>query len=273
MKLHELNNLTDNFPSTEKFPAIFVGHGSPMNAIEENDFTRNLKLIGKNLPKPKAILVISAHWQTIGTFIASTKNPQTIHDFGGFPEELYRIKYPAVGSPQFANFVKETITKTETKLDTSMGLDHGAWTMLIHLFPNADVPVFELSLDCAISPQEHFELAQELTHLRRKGVLILGSGNIVHNLRLLRWGNENATPFDWALEFDEKVKSNLLDGSFYELIAYEKLGTAAMYSVPTNEHYLPMLYTLATKEKDEELKFLYEGFQYASTSMRCFRIG
>ncbi len=272
MNLHELKNISDSFPVTEKFPILFVGHGSPMNAIEENDFTKQLKVVGNTLPKPKAILVVSAHWQTLGTFVASSKTPRTIYDFGGFPDELYRVEYPANGSPEFASLTQQTISSTRAQLDDTMGLDHGAWTMLVHLFPNADVPVFEVSMDYTKSPAWHFELGKELASLRRKGVLILGSGNIVHNLRVLKWNDINATPFDWAAEFDENVKSKLLDGNFTQLIDYNKLGIAARYSVPTNEHYLPMLYSIAAIE-NEEVKFLYEGFQYGSASMRCFMIG
>lgn len=273
MNLTELKNITDNFENTLPLPILFVGHGTPMNAIADNAFTRKLAEWGNSFTeKPKAILVISAHWLTRGTHVMVSPKPRTIHDFGGFPEALYRIQYPAPGSPEFASEAKQLITSTGVVDDDQWGLDHGAWTVLRHMFPKADIPVFQVSIDFSKPPQYHYNLAQELKALRKKGVLIIGSGNIVHNLYQIDF-EENAKPFDWAIEFDEIVKNKLQTRNYENLIDYASLGKAASLSIPTNDHYLPMLYSLGLTDKNEPLTFTYEEIQNASISMRCFQVG
>jgi 4,5-DOPA dioxygenase extradiol len=273
MTLPELKKFADALPESEKQPALFIGHGNPMNVLYDNPFTKALSSIGTSLEKPKAILVISAHWLTRGTFVSTAMNPETIYDFGGFPEEMYKIVYPAKGSPETANLIQDEIKKTEVGADPEMGLDHGAWTILKHMWPNADVPVFEMSIDFYKSPQWHYELAQELKELRKKGILIIGSGNIVHNLRRAKFDVADGIVEDWAKDFDEIVKSKILSRDHAALIDYNKLGSSATLAVPTNDHYLPLLYTLGLQEKDETSSFLFEGFQNANVSMRCVRIG
>ena len=272
MNLKTFGNTILNEKDTERMPALFIGHGSPMNAIQQNAFTQALTKAGKELPRPKAILVVSAHWQTRGTYVSVTDKPETIYDFGGFPDELYRVKYPSPGSPALARETKDAIKSTTVLEDTKWGLDHGAWTILKHLYPAADIPVFELSLDYTKSPEYHYKLAQELNVLRDKGVLIIGSGNIVHNLGMLNW-KDPAAKFDWSVEFDTRVKEMLLNRQHEGLIHYEKMGEAARLSVPTNEHYLPMLYAAALQQNKEQLSFLYDSIEMGSISMRCFKIG
>jgi len=263
----------------KRMPALFIGHGSPMNAILKNDFTKSLADLGRTLPRPRAIMVISAHWLTDGTYVSCMDKPRTIHDFYGFPEELYRIRYPSPGALDYAKFVTESVNMGKVKFDYEWGLDHASWTILRHMYPEADIPVFEMSLDYSFNDwnpkplQYHYDLARELVELREKGVLIIGSGNIVHNLRLIDFSNINAKPYDWAVEFDELAKANLLEWNPEELINFEKMGDAASYAVPTLDHYLPMIYTIALREKDEPIDFTYEGFQHGSISMRCFQIG
>ncbi|TAE46525.1 MAG: 4,5-DOPA dioxygenase extradiol [Bacteroidetes bacterium] len=254
-------------------PALFIGHGHPMNALWDNDFTRTLRQIGQSLEKPNAILVISAHWQTHGTVVSTSKLPETIYDFGNFDPELFKITYPAPGAPAYAELLRETVTLTPVHAFEHMGLDHGAWTVLKFIFPHADVPVFQLSLDYDRPAAWHYALAQELKPLRERGVLIMGSGNIVHNLRILDWHNIDAPTADWATEYDAFVKARLLDADHKPLIQYETVSQAARLSVPSNEHYLPMLYTAALQAPGEELRFMYEGFQFANISMRAFRVG
>jgi 4,5-DOPA dioxygenase extradiol len=259
-------------------PVLFIGHGSPMNIALDNDFTRSLTAWGKQLPTPRAIMVVSAHWLTPGTFVTCMDRPRTIHDFYGFPRNLYTINYPSPGSPADAESVIKTIRKREVRCDFDWGLDHGSWAVLKHLYPMADIPVFELSIDYSFndwqpkSLQYHYDLASELSELRRKGILIIGSGNIVHNLSLIDW-NIDAQAFPWAVDFDEKVKRNLLEGNHRALIQYQNMGHSAELSVPTPDHYLPMIYALALQEKNEPISFTYEGFQHSSVSMRCFQIG
>ena len=273
MNLPDLKRFADDLPSGEKQPVLFVGHGSPTNALEDNPFTRALEATGRSLAKPKAVLVVSAHWLTNGSFVSTTPNPQTIHDFRGFSEELHQVIYPANGSPESAKLVQETVKKTEVVADAQMGMDHGAWTILKHIWPDASVPVFQLSIDFYKSPRWHYELAHELKLLREKGILIIGSGNIVHNLRRVNFRDENAAPEDWASEFDETVKAKILSNDHDALIDYLQLAASAKLAVPTNDHYLPLLYSLGLQEKDEQKNFIYEGFQYANVSMRCLKIG
>ncbi|NTW48843.1 MAG: 4,5-DOPA dioxygenase extradiol [Chlorobiales bacterium] len=250
-------------------PALFVGHGSPMNAIEDNEFSRAWAEAGKFLPKPKAILCISAHWQTNGTEVTAMDQPRTIHDFYGFPKPLFDVQYPAKGAPDLARLVQETVQKTEVKFDYDWGLDHGAWSVLCRMFPNADVPVVQLSLDQTKDPAFHYELGTELKALRRKGVLIIGSGNIVHNLMEVVWQDE---AYDWAIEFDERVKQLILSGDHDRIIHYQKLGEIAQLSVPTVEHYLPLLYILGLQEKGDKISFFADKVTLGSMSMRSVRI-
>ncbi len=255
----------------EIMPVLFLGHGSPMNAITDNAFTQHLQQLGKSIDKPKAILVISAHWYTKGTFVSSTPNPKTIYDFYGFPQELSTVKYPAPGSPEGAKMVQENVKSLQVFADHEMGFDHGAWSVMRHVYPQADIPMFQMSIDYTKPPAWHYKLAGELAALRKKGVLIVGSGNIVHNLGKLDWSN--GKPFDWSVEFDSTVKKLLISREHEKLIDYQKLGTAAMLSVPTNDHYLPMIYALGLQQKSDELTFTYEGIEYGSISMRCFAVG
>lgn len=255
--------------STDPMPVLFVGHGSPMNAIEPNRYRQTWERLGRGLPRPYAILCISAHWQTRGTLVTLADPPRTIHDFGGFPRALHEMRYPAPGAPELARLAAAAIPGSAT--DTAWGLDHGAWCVLAPMFPAADVPAFQLSLDAALSPWQHFELAQRLTFLRRQGVLILASGNIVHNLGRLRF--DDPAPFAWALEFDEWVRVRIESGDSASLCGYTEAGSAAEMSVPTDEHYLPLLYALALREPDEPVAFFNEGFDFGSVSMRSFVVG
>ena len=264
---------------SNKMPVLFIGHGSPLNLILDNDFTRSLKEQGSRLPRPEAILVISAHWLTDGTYVGCMDRPKTIHDFYGFPRELYRMAYPSPGSPDGARFVTQHVRKVQVECSMEWGLDHGAWAVLKHLYPQADLPVFEMSLDYTFNDwrpkpvQFHYDLAKELAELRDRGVLIIGSGNIVHNLSLLDFSSIEAPPVPWAVEFDEQVKERLLAGDDRDLIRYAKLGRSSSLAVPTLDHYLPMIYAVALRERNEPLAFTHEGFQYGSISMRCFQIG
>lgn len=255
-------------------PVVFIGHGSPMNSIRNNGFTKSLSLLGKSLKEltPSAILVISAHWLTKGTYVNTTPFPETIHDFAGFPEELYQIHYPVPGATEAAHICQQQIQSTIVLEDKTRGLDHGAWSILRHLFPEADIPVFQMSIDYQAPARYHFDLAQEIKSLRSSGFLIIGSGNIVHNLYRVNFSND-ALPYDWAIEFDEMVKSKILNRDFDDLIDYQKTGNSATLSVPTNDHYLPMIYCLGLAEKKEVIKFTWEEIQHASISMRCFQIG
>jgi len=268
MTLSELKKFSDELPANEKQPALFLGHGSPMNAIEDNVFTRSLVSLGLSLPKPKAILVVSAHWLTRGTFVSTAVRPETIYDFGGFPPELSQVKYPAPGAPEEARMVANTIHSAHIEEDPSMGLDHGAWSVIKHMWPEADVPVFQLSIDFFKSPQWHYDLAQELRVLRRKGIMIIASGNITHNLRQVIFNNREATPVDWAVDFDEAVKKSIENHNHSSIIHYQTLAASSSIAVPSNDHYLPLLYTLGVMEKGETHKWTYEGFQYGTISMR-----
>jgi 4,5-DOPA dioxygenase extradiol len=255
-----------------KQPAIFLGHGHPLNAIQKNDFTDSLTKLGKSLKEPKAILVISAHWESRGTRVSTNPKPETIYDFGNFNPDLFNIKYPAKGSPEFAKMVREALGEDIVAGDYQMGFDHGTWTILKYVFPDADVPVIQLSLDYTKPTEYHYELAKKLRSLREKDLMIIGSGNIVHNLMMVDWKNRDTKPYDWAVEFDEIVKNNLLKYNHQPLVNYEKLGRAAIKSVPTNDHYLPMLYIAAVQDKNEKVQFIYEGFEYAAISLRSFMI-
>ncbi|HZV68463.1 MAG TPA: 4,5-DOPA dioxygenase extradiol [Saprospiraceae bacterium] len=275
MKLSDLSRITDPLSKTDRMPVLFLGHGSPMNAITENEFTQGWRDIGKTIPKPNAILCISAHWETRGTFVTAMEKPKTIHDFGGFPKELFAVEYPAPGSPEYALETKNTITKTTVGLDESWGLDHGAWSVIKHLYPAADIPVFQMSLDYYQSPQYHYELSKELSSLRNKGVLIIGSGNMVHNLGLVAWDKMNTSDFafDWAAEASMKMKKYIGDNNHKELINYNAQGKAFQLAIPTPEHYLPLLYALALKENDENVSFFNDKAVAGSLTMTSIKIG
>lgn len=273
MKLNELNKITSPFESTDKMPVLFLGHGSPMNAIEENEFVAGFRNVAKDIPKPQAILCVSAHWETRGTFVTGMDKPRTIHDFGGFPKELYEVQYPAPGSPELAEETKRVIQKTEVHVDDKWGLDHGAWSVIKHLYPNANVPIIQLSLDRGQPPQYHYELAKELSSLREKGVLIIGSGNMVHNLRLVSWQHLNETfAYDWALEASDKMKNFILNGNHAELIRYNSQGEAYNLAIPSPEHYLPLLYTMALKDKNDEVSLFNDKPVAGSLTMTSVKI-
>ncbi|MFZ2339830.1 MAG: 4,5-DOPA dioxygenase extradiol [Bacteroidales bacterium] len=271
--LNELNKPTGSLESTERMPVLFLGHGSPMNAIEENEFVQGFRNVAGQIKKTKAILCISAHWETRGTFVTAMKNPRTIHDFGGFPRELYEVQYPAPGSPDLARETKALIKATEVGLDDKWGLDHGAWIVIKHLYPEADVPVIQMSLDYSQAPQYHYDLARELSPLRKKGVLIIGSGNMVHNLGLVDWRRFNEPfGFDWALEAREKMKQYILNDDHKSLINYQQQGRSFNLSVPTAEHYLPLLYALALKDKNETVDIFNDKPVGGSITMTCVKI-
>lgn len=275
MKLNELNKITEPLGNTDKMPVLFLGHGSPMNAIAENEFVTGFRNIAKEIPKPNAILCVSAHWETKGTFVTAMEKPATIHDFGGFPKELFEVQYPAPGNPDLAKETKSLIKKTEVGLDEKWGLDHGAWSVIKHLYPNADVPVIQMSLDYNQTPQYHYELAQELSSLRKKGVLIVGSGNMVHNLGKLAWDklNENEYGFDWAIEANEKMKKFILDGDHQQLINFRSQGKAFDLAIPTPEHYLPLLYSLALKDEKDNVILFNDKAVAGSLTMTSVKIG
>lgn len=275
MKLQELKKLVSPLKRTNKMPVLFLGHGSPMNAIEENEFVASFRKLGQAIQKPNAILCISAHWETRGTYVTAMDLPRTIHDFGGFPKALFDVQYPAPGSPELAEETAKVITKTEVGMDHHWGLDHGAWSVIKHLYPNADIPVIQMSLDRGKSPQYHYELAQQLSALRERGVLIIGSGNIVHNLRMMAWDkmNEDNYGFDWAIEANERMKEYLKDGNHQALIDFKSQGKPFQLSIPTPEHYLPLLYTLALKEEKEPLKLFNDKLLAGSIAMTSVQIG
>ena len=268
-----VKTFSDEKPAESKMPVLFVGHGNPMNAIEANEYHNKWMELGKTLPRPKAILVVSAHWLTKGTKVTAMEKPKTIHDFGDFPDSLFAQQYPAAGSPEFAKETQALITKTKVELNQDWGLDHGTWSVLLPMFPKADIPVFQLSIDYSKPPQYHYDLAKELSALRKKGVLIIGSGNIVHNLGMIDWSGPNGQPYDWAVEFDEKIKKFIDDRNHQGIIDYDKLGSIAKLAVPTNDHYLPLLYSMALQEKNESLTYFNAKCEMGSMSMRSVKIG
>ena len=274
MNIDELNTLTSSFGSTDLMPVLFVGHGSPMNAIEENIFVQGWRDIGKTLPEPNAILCISAHWETRGVYVTAMKKPRTIHDFGGFPQELFEVQYPAPGSPELAGETRSSIQKTTIGMDQGWGLDHGAWSILRRMYPAADIPVIQLSLDYSQPARFHYELGKELAPLLKKGILIIGSGNMVHNLRMVAWDrlNEPGFGYNWAIEANEKMKTFILSGDHNALINYRSQGKAFDLSIPTPEHFLPLLYTLGLKEENEKLEFFNDKPVAGSLSMTSLKI-
>lgn len=275
MNVSDLGKMASILPPTQKMPVLFMGHGSPMNAIEANEFVQGWKTIAKTLPKPTAILCVSAHWETKGTMVTAMEKPRTIHDFGGFPKELFEVKYPANGSPEMAKETKKIITKTEVQLDQQWGLDHGCWSVVKHLYPNADVSVFQMSLDYTQQTQYHYDLAKELNSLRSKGVLIVGSGNIVHNLGLIAWDKmkEPNYAYDWAIEANTKMKKLILENNHKELINYTSQGKSFELAIPSPDHYLPLLYTLALKDDKEKIQVFNDKAVMGSLTMTSFKIG
>lgn len=275
MKLEQLTRTFAGSEHTQPMPVLFLGHGSPMNAIEENEFVRGFRQVGRELPRPTAILCISAHWETRGTLVTAMEHPRTIHDFGGFPPELYQQQYPAPGSPDLARHTQELIHSAEVGLDYEWGLDHGAWTVIRHMYPEADIPVVQMSLDFTKPAEYHYALGKELAELRRRGVLIIGSGNMVHNLRMVAWDKFNVDNygFDWALEAGEKMKSLILSGDHDPLVRFRSQGRAFDLSIPTPEHYLPLLYCLGLQEKNEEISIFNDKAVAGSLTMTSVRIG
>ncbi len=259
----------------EKMPVLFIGHGSPMNAIEDNIFSKRWQQMGKEIPTPKAVVVVSAHWLTKGTMVTAMPNPKTIHDFGGFPQALFDVQYPAPGSPELATEIQKLITNPAVELDHDWGLDHGTWSVVKHMYPDADIPVLQLSIDYYKPAAYHYELAKQLLALRKKGVLIIGSGNMVHNLRMVAWDklNEPEYGFDWALEMNDVFKNKISNGFHKELIQYEKLHKAATLAIPTPDHYYPLLYILALQTDNDKVEFFNDKAVGGSLTMTSVKIG
>ena len=273
MKLTDLTRITDPLQRSERMPVLFLGHGSPMNAIEENEFVAGFRKVAAEIPRPQAVLVVSAHWETRGTQVTAMENPRTIHDFGGFPKALFDVQYPAPGSPAIAAETKRLITSTTVQLDHDWGLDHGAWSVVKHLYPNADIPVIQMSIDYSLKPEQHYALAREIASLRDKGVLIIGSGNMVHNLGKVAWDKLNESyAFDWAEEARARMNQMILSGDHKKLIDFRSQGRAFDLSIPTPEHYLPLLYTLALQNKNEQATLFNDKPVAGSLTMTSVKI-
>lgn len=273
-ELKSLDIMDNTKDETIKMPVLFLGHGSPMNAIEENEFIKGFRKIASEIEIPKAIIAISAHWETNGTMVTVMEKPRTIHDFRGFPKELYEIQYPAPGMPEMAKNLKNTIRSTNINLDEKWGLDHGTWSVIRPMYPNANIPVIQLSLDYNKTPQQHYELAKELFNLRNKGVLIIGSGNIVHNLGMIHWQKIKETfAYDWTTEANEKIKKLLLDRDHNSLVNYSKLGKSIELAVPTPEHFLPLLYIMALQDSKDSITFFNDKPVAGSLTMTSVKIG
>lgn len=272
--LSELKNLTKDLLVQDKLmPVLFIGHGSPMNGIEDNEFSRSWAEMGQTMPVPKAVIVVSAHWLTRGTAVTAMSFPSTIHDFGGFPKALFEAEYPAPGSPELAAETAKLISSANVVLDHDWGLDHGAWTILKHMFPAADIPVLQLSIDYTRNPKAHYELAAELHQLRKKGVLILASGNMVHNLGMIDFGMIAGGGYDWAVEINEQFKRLIMNNDHQSLMDYQNIGRAALLAIPTPEHYLPLLYTLGLKNNREEVTLFNDKAVGGSITMTSVRVG
>lgn len=254
-------------------PAIFFGHGNPMNAVAHNVYTEAWRRIGEEIPKPKAILSVSAHWYVPGTGVTVTTAPRTIHDFGGFPPELYQVQYPAPGEPAFARRLQRLLSPLEVQLNNSWGLDHGTWSVLRHVYPAADIPVVQLSIDETKPASFHFEAGKKLAPLREEGILIVGSGNLVHNLHTYAWGRHSRDPYDWATRFEDDAKQMILGGDHKSLVNYDALGRDAALSIPTPDHYLPLLYVLAAGQVRDAVRFPIEGVDGGSISMLSVQLG
>ena len=274
MKLNTLGKLADGLRQSERMPVLFLGHGSPMNAIEENEFVAGFRRTGQEIPRPNAILCVSAHWETRGTYVTAMEMPRTIHDFGGFPKELFEVQYPAPGSPDLAMQTSEVLTKTEVGLDYDWGLDHGAWSVIKHLYPAADIPVIQMSIDFRQGPEYHYELAKQLAPLRDRGILIIGSGNMVHNLRMVAWNKLNTGEYgyDWAIEAGESMKTAIRERDHQKLINYQSQGKPYQLAVPTPEHYLPLLYALALEGKRDEISIFNDKAIGGSLTMTSVKI-
>jgi 4,5-DOPA dioxygenase extradiol len=276
MALNPLYNWSKDLKETDgKMPVLFIGHGSPMNGIEDNAFSKTWSKLGTEITKPKAVLVLSAHWLTNGTHITAMEAPKTIHDFGGFPQALFDVQYPAPGNPELALETSKLITSTSVGLDHDWGLDHGTWTVVRHMYPDADISVLQLSIDYSKPPQYHYDLAKELAALRKKGVLIIGSGNMVHNLRMVAWDklNEPEFGYDWAQEINQVFKEKIVTGDAQSLIQYERLGSAAKLAIPTPDHYYPLLYTLGLQDKTDTIDFFNDKAVGGSLTMTSVKIG
>lgn len=254
-------------------PAMFFGHGNPMNALEKNSYTEAWSALGQSLPKPKAILSVSAHWYVPVTGVTISTAPRTIHDFGGFPRSLYEVQYPAPGDPELARRVQRLLSPLPVQMDESWGLDHGTWSVLCHVYPQADIPVVQLSIDETQPPAFHYEIGRRLAQLRDEGVLIVGSGNLVHNLHTYAWGRHPVDPFDWAVRFEQQVREMLVAGEHKPLVDYEKLGRDALLSIPTPDHYLPLLYAIGTRQQGESIHFPVQGVDGGSISMLTVQVG
>lgn len=274
-KLSSLEKWTEDLTPTAQMPVLFLGHGSPMNAIEENEFVAGFRKISSEIPQPKAILCISAHWYTRGTMVTAMDMPKTIHDFGGFPDALYEVQYPAPGSPALAKETAEILAPVVVAQDENWGLDHGAWSVIKHLYPKANVPVIQMSIDYTQPASYHFDLAKRLNSLRQKGILIVGSGNIVHNLGLVDWKNLNKTDygFDWAVEARSKINNWMLDGDFQPIIDYTKQGKSIQLAAPSPDHYLPLVYTLGLKTNNDKIALFNDKLLAGSLSMTSVYIG
>lgn len=259
----------------QRMPVLFVGHGSPMYAIEENEFVQTWRNLGESLPRPQAIICVSAHWETHGTQVTAMQNPPTIHDFGGFPRELYEVQYPAPGNPDLAKEIIQSNISATIRVDEKWGLDHGAWSVIRHMYPKADIPTIQISLDYNKSPKEHYELAREFTSLKDKGVLIIGSGNIVHNLRKVAWDkpDDEEYGYDWAIEANDIIKRLILENKHKELIDYTLLGKEVQMAIPSPDHYLPLLYTLALKNENEHVSFFNDKAVMGALTMTSVKIG
>jgi 4,5-DOPA dioxygenase extradiol len=258
---------------SDLLPAIFFGHGNPMNALLHNSYTDGWQQIGIETPKPRAILCISAHWFVPGTGVTVSTAPRTIHDFGGFPQELFQVQYPAPGDPQLARRVQELLAPLPVQLDNSWGLDHGTWSVLRHVYPDADVPIVQLSIDERQLASFHYEIGRKLAPLRAEGILIVGSGNLVHNLHAYAWGRHMPEPYDWAIRFETQAREIMLAGESKPLVEYEKLGREALLSIPTPDHYLPLLYVIATRQKSDIITFPIQGVDGGSISMLTVKVG
>jgi 4,5-DOPA dioxygenase extradiol len=254
-------------------PAIFFGHGNPMNALHRNAFTDRWSALGRSMPRPRAILAVSAHWYIPATAVTASARPETIHDFGGFPRELFDVQYPAPGSVELAQRVRDLLAPVSVQLDRGWGLDHGTWSILVHLYPDADIPVVQLSIDETREASWHYEVGKQLRPLRDEGVLIMGSGNLVHNLHAYAWGNRAAAPYDWARRFEDQARALLGENDFAPLVAYESLGRDARLAAPTPDHFLPLVYVLAQRRDGDSVTFPVEGFDGGSISMLAVALG
>ena len=274
--LSAFNSFTNGLSEQEQImPVLFIGHGSPMNGIEDTEFSRRWTQMAKEIPEPAAVLVVSAHWFTKGTYITAMDFPKTIHDFGGFPQELFEVQYPAPGNPKLALETAELLHSAHVELDHDWGLDHGTWTVVRHMYPKANIPVLQLSIDYTKGPQYHYDLAKELLSLRKKGILIIGSGNMVHNLRMVAWDklSDPGYAYDWAIKMNHKFKDLIESGNHQPLINYSSLGKEAMLAIPTPEHYLPLMYTLGLKSDKDNISFFNDTAVGGSLTMTSVKLG